>query len=69
MKLTIKEILIGGVLIGLGATAIILGLKNSKLNGEIKILQGNLEELNRKCDDKDRYIGKILTELKVKRNE
>ena len=69
MKLTIKEILIGGILVGLGATAIILGLKNSKLHGEIKTLRGNLEELNRKCDDKDRYIGKILTELKVKRNE
>lgn len=69
MKLTIKEILIGGILVGLGTTAIILGLKNSKLHGEIKTLRGNLEELNRKCDDKDRYIGKILTELKVKRNE
>lgn len=69
MKLTIKEILIGGILVGLGTTAIILGLKNSKLHGEIKILRGNLEELNRRCDDKDRYIGKILTELKVKRNE
>ena len=69
MKLTIKEILIGGILVGLGTTAIILGLKNSKLHGEIKTLRGNLEELNRRCDDKDRYIGKILTELKVKRNE
>ncbi len=69
MKLTIKEILIGGILVGLGATAIILGLKNSKLHGEIKTLRENLEELNRRCDDKDRYIGKILTELKVKRNE
>lgn len=69
MKLTIKEILIGGILVGLGTTVIILGLKNSKLRGEIKTLRGNLEELNRRCDDKDRYIGKILTELKVKRNE
>lgn len=69
MKLIVKEILIGGILVGLGATAIILGLRNSKLYGEIKILQGNLEESNRRCDDKNRYIGRILTELKVKRNE
>ena len=69
MKLTIKEILIGGILVGLGTTAIILGLKNSKLHGEIKTLRGNLDELNRRCDDKDRYIGKILTELKTTKSK
>lgn len=51
-------------LIGLGVFVIILGLRNSRLRGEVDILKDNLSDLNRRCDDKDRYIGKILTEFK-----
>lgn len=64
MKLKSKEIFIGGLTISLGILAIILGLKNSRLQGEVKILQDGLDELNKRCDDKNRYIGKILTEIK-----
>ena len=65
MKLKTTEILIGGITISLGIIALTLGLRNSRLQGEIKILQNNLVELNKRCDDKDRYIGKILTEIKI----
>ena len=52
------------LLIGLGVLVVILKLENSKLNGEVEILKENLSDVNRRCDNKDRYIGKILTELK-----
>ena len=52
------------LLISLGVLVVILELKNSELNGEVKILKENLSDVNKRCDTKDRYIGKILTELK-----
>lgn len=52
------------LLISLGVLAVILTLENSELEGEVKILKENLSDINRRCDTKDRYIGKILTELK-----
>jgi len=63
----LKKILFGVVFcVGLGTLSIIVGIKNSKLRGENEILKQNLSDLNKRCDDKDRYIGRILTELKNK---
>ena len=59
------------VLVGftfLGAGTIIFGLKNSRLKGENEVLKQSLSDLNKRCDDKDRYIGKILTEFKFKKS-
>ena len=64
MKTEVKKIVAGVLVIGLGITAVILGLRNSKLTGENETLKKHLEDLNIICDNKDRYIGKILTELK-----
>lgn len=61
-----KKILFGTVCVGLGVLSLIFCIKNSKLRGENEILKQNLFDLNKRCDDKDRYIGKILTELKNK---
>lgn len=52
------------LLLGLGIFVLFLGLENSRLKGEVNILKDNLSDLNKRCDDKDRYIGKILTEFK-----
>lgn len=62
----VRAVLTDVVLLGLGVTVLVLGMKYSKLSGENEILKKGMEELNKKCDDKDRYIGKILTELKIK---
>ena len=52
------------LLLGLGIFVLFLGLENSRLKGEVNMLKDNLSDLNKRCDDKDRYIGKILTEFK-----
>ncbi len=59
-----REILSGILTMGLGIAVIALIIGNSKLTGENETLKKHLEDLNKRCDDKDRYIGKILTELK-----
>lgn len=63
MKKT-KEILIGGIIFSLGVAVVILSIKTSRQSGEIKTLKENLSGANKICDDKNRYIGKILTEFK-----
>ena len=69
MKLTIRKILFGGVLIGLGVTVVVLSIKTSRQSEEIETLRESLTNLNKLCDDKNMTIGKILTEIRTTKSK
>ena len=69
MKLTIRKILFGGVLIGLGVTVVALSIKTSRQSEEIETLRESLTNLNKLCDDKNMTIGKILTEIRTTKSK
>ena len=54
---------------GLGITVIVLGIKTSRQSKEIEELKSGMSALNRICDEKNTIIGKILTEIKIKRRK
>lgn len=65
MRITFRDFLT----VGLGIGFILLTLENSELKGSNRFLKDALREEMEKSDRKNRYIGQILTEIKIKKNE
>lgn len=67
--MTLKKILLGFGIISLGAAVIILERKNAKLTGRNEYLEYALKNEMQNSERKNQYIGRILTEFKMKTNK
>lgn len=68
-NLKTREFILGGLCIGLGIAVLVLGIKTSRQSEEIRDLKSGMSDLNETCDKKNRYIGQILTEIKIKQRK
>lgn len=60
-----RKIFLGFGIVSLGIAVIVLERNNSKLIGRNEYLEQRIKEEMENSERKNRYIGRILTELKI----